>query len=219
MARLVRMAMAIGGIGALAFVAGCSSGDDSTSDRTASGGSKSRAATTTTADDLFGDVDPAADEVLDISACDVVLEEDMHAITTYPNTTATAKLTKDEPPVADDVVKQHLSTCVYTVETTTARSDGGTMVSGGSGSVAYVTVSNELRAFAPDPSWPEYEAVDDVGNDAYWTDGGWTLVVLQKPYVVEFQVSIGLDLELFPDVVEGRREMALDLAALVLPRL
>jgi len=218
MARLVQVAMALGAIGALALV-GCSGDDDAaTSDRTASAGSKS-GATTTTVEDLFDDPEPS-DDPLDRSACDVVLEADMHAITRYPGTTASSvEQTKDVPPDPDDVVFSHRSECVYTVETTTALDDGGTLVSGGSGSVAYVTLSNDARVFSPDPSWPEYEAVKGVGDDAYWTDGGWTLMVKQGGYVVEFQVSIGLSLDLFPDVVDGRREMALALADLVLARL
>ena len=60
--------------------------DDATADRAASGSSKGRA-TTTTVEDIFDDPEPAEDP-LDRSACDIVEEADMHAITRYPGTTA-----------------------------------------------------------------------------------------------------------------------------------
>jgi hypothetical protein len=155
------------------------------------------------------------EEPLDRSACEVFLQEDLTGMTKFAGTTFVVVDSVDEPPDPDDVVRAHSSRCGYNTES--HFQDGGG--SGGSGIWAYLTLTNDLRAFDPDPTWPEYEAVDGVGDDAYFTDGGFTLVVLAGDYVVEIESSVGLDLDQFPDVVEGRQQLILALVELVLPRL
>jgi hypothetical protein len=164
--------------------------------------------------DLPGDdpADPGAlaggpDEPLDRAACEILLPEDIEQATQFPGTTFTIVDRLDEPPDPDHPIFAHSSRCGFNVETAT---------SGGTGPWVFVTLTNDVRAFAPDPSWPEYEEVDGVGEGAYWTDGGFTLVVLLDDHVVEIESSVspdGID-----DVVEGRRQLVLALADVVLPR-
>lgn len=166
-------------------------------------------------DDAGTSFDSGPDQPLDRSACDIVTEQDIEGMTQFPGTTFTVVDTLDEPPEPDDVVFAKRSRCGFNVESRFA--DGGG--SGGSGIWAYVTLTNDLRNFAPDPSWPEYEAVEGVGEDAYWTDGGFTLVIRQGDYVVEIESAVGLDLDQYPDVVEGRQQWILALTEILLPRL
>jgi hypothetical protein len=202
---------------ALLFVSGCSSGGSDENEADATRGSNDRppddATTEPSIEDPFDDDDP--DELLDRSACDIFSKEDIEGMTRFPSTTFKVVDTLDEPPVPGDVVYSQRSRCGFNAESRDQQ--GG--VSGGSGSWAYLTLTNDLRAFAPDPSWPEYEAVKGVGDDAYWTDGGFTLVVKTGHYVVEIESSVGLSSDEYPDVIEGRQQLILALADLVLPRL
>jgi len=167
------------------------------------------------ADPTFGDTEDGAsgalttapEEPLDRSACEILLPEDIEQMTQFPGTTFTIVDRLDEPPNPDDVIRAHSSRCGFNVETAT---------SGGTGPWVFVTLTNDVRAFAPDPTWPEYEAVDGVGDDAYWTDGGFTLVILLDDHVVEIESSVspdGID-----DEIEGRQQLVLALANVVLPR-
>jgi hypothetical protein len=160
-----------------------------------------------TEDGASGALTTAPEEPLDRSACEILLPEDIAQMTQFPGTTFTIVDRLDEPPDPDDVIRAHSSRCGFNVETAT---------SGGTGPWVFVTLTNDVRAFAPDPTWPEYEAVDGVGDDAYWTDGGFTLVILLDDHVVEIESSVspdGID-----DEIEGRQQLVLALADVVLPR-
>jgi hypothetical protein len=157
-------------------------------------------------DDL-GSITSGPDEPLDRAACELLLPEDIEGMTAFPGTTFTIVDSLDEPPDPDHAVYAYTSRCGFNVETAT---------SGGTGPWVFVTLTNDRRAFAPDPSWPEYEAVDGVGNDAYWTDGGFTLVVLLDDHVVEIESSVSPDE--IDDEIEGRQQLVLALSEVVLPR-
>lgn len=201
---------------ALALASACSDGgpDEEATDPPAAPGAAEAPEGPDADLDLPGD-DPAdpgppaagPDEPLDRAACEILLPEDITRTTQFPGTTFTIVDRLDEPPDPDHPIFAHSSRCGFNVETAT---------SGGTGPWVFVTLTNDVRAYAPDPTWPEFEEVDGVGEGAYWTDGGFTLVVLLDDHVVEIESSVspdGID-----DVIEGRRQLVLALADVVLPR-